>query len=1157
MYDFKNTEEKVRKFWDEQGIFEKSLQLREKAKRFVFWEGPPTANGLPHIGHFLTRLPKDLFGRYKTMRGFFVLRKAGWDTHGLPVEIEIEKELGFNNKKQIEEYGIAKFNRKARESVWKYTHEWEEMTRRMGFWLDLKNPYVTYQTNYTESVWNILKEISDKGLLYQAHKVVPFCVRCGTPLSAHEVAQGYKKTIDRSVYVKFKVKNETNTYILAWTTTPWTLPGNVALAVGSDIIYTKVKRGDETFIMARDLVAKVFGENYRVTQEMPGSELVGLAYEPLFDVPELQFERSYKVYPADFVTTTDGTGVVHTAVMYGEEDYILGTKLDLPKFHTVTLQGRFVDSLGDGLGGKAIIGMGENEEGAGKKSKATEDLIIQKLTDKNLLFKTEDHEHDYPFCWRCGTPLLYYAKTSWFIRTSAINKEILANNETVNWIPDHIKHGRFGQWLREGRDWTLSRERYWGTPLPIWACSQCDHKTTIGSIKELEKLSVGSKNTYYAMRHGYTTRGEGVDAVVNTDPTKDTYHLTPEGQAGIEHSLKLLQIDGVDMIFASPFIRTQETAAIAARILHTQVKTDDRLSEFKVSTDYDGKKISGHPELRAKAATMDEKIGHGESLNDVRTRLMEFMREIDSEYKNKKILIVSHGDPLWLLDTIAKGLEGNTVLEQEGTELEWYPKIAEIKQLEWRKIPRNEYGELDLHRPFIDEVVFKCPKCKSKMRKIPDLIDVWFDSGSMPYAQWHYPFENKQIFKQQFPADFIVEAIDQTRGWFWSLLGISSLLGKGAPYKNVLVLGHTLDEKGQKMSKSKGNFVPVMQLMDTYGTDVIRWYFLSTVTAGENKAVIPREIEDKLKGFFFTLQNTIRFYELYKNEETLKQLTPHQYTTLDKWLLSRLQRLTLEATNSLDAYDTTSAARAIDKFVTEDLSNWWLRRSRRRKDALVFLRQVLLDVAKLLAPFTPFMAEDMYARLEGNTQFPKHESVHLNDWPKVYKKFINDKLEAEMALAREVIARGLAERKNNQLKVRQPLATATVKAGKFNRDLEMLIKEELNVKKIKYDKNQESEVVLDFQLTPELTREGYAREAMRQIQDMRKEAKYQMEDLVAAHWHSFDDEVAKAMDEFTEDIKRDTYLSSLERHRKDGGAYDIEKESELAPGKKIWIGIKK
>ena len=827
VYDFKKVEQDIGHFWKEQDIFAKSLEKTRKGKRFVFWEGPPTANGMPHVGHFLTRIYKDLYGRYKTMRGFFVLRKAGWDTHGLPVEIEIEKELGFKNKKEIEEYGIAKFNRKARESALKYTKAWEEMSHRMGFWLDMKHPYITYETNYMESVWNILSEIWKRDLLYKAHKVVPFCVRCGTPLSAHEVAQGYKKVTDTSVYVKFKLIGKENAYILAWTTTPWTLPGNVALAVGKDIDYIFVEYNDDsygfkknnqtldhypsgTYILARELASKfddlilwsqpkvVHGQfvNSQITFEqvlekfktVKGSELVGLEYEPLFEVPELKSDKSYRVYDADFVSTQDGTGVVHTAVMYGEDDYTLGTKVDLPKIHTVNEQGHFVDSVGDGLAGKYV------------KSKGTEDLILQKLTEKNLLFKSEPHEHDYPHCWRCNTPLLYYAKSSWFIKTSAINQELLANNATVNWMPAHLRDGRFGQWLREAKDWTLSRERYWGTPLPIWECLKCDHRDVVGSIKELEKRSVGPKNTYYVMRHGYTPRNEAspTDGIINTQLEKDTYNLTEAGRVGVEESLELLKMDGVDIIYTSPFKRTQETAQIAARILHTEVIVDERLMDISEGMIAEGKKVLETTPRK----TSDDKPADGESWGDVRLRAAEFLKELESKYKNKKILIVSHQDVIWLMDSIANGL---SAADLSGlTNLSMFTP-GRLFKLNWRKIPRNEYGELDLHRPFIDEVIMKCPKCKSKMCKIPDLIDVWFDSGAMPYAQWHYPFENKDIFKKQFPADYIVEAVDQTRGWFWTLLAISTLLDKGAPYKNVMSLSHVLDEKGKKMSKSKGN----------------------------------------------------------------------------------------------------------------------------------------------------------------------------------------------------------------------------------------------------------------------------------------------------------------------------------------------------------------
>ncbi len=1126
MYDHKKVEQDVRKFWEDHKIFEKSLEAREGAKRFVFWEGPPTANGLPHTGHFLTRIYKDLYGRYKTMRGFFVLRKAGWDTHGLPVEIEVEKELGFKNKKQVEEYGIAQFNRKARESVWKYKDAWEQMTKKMGFWLDLKDPYITYETKYTESVWHILEQIWNKGLLFKAHRVVPFCVRCGTPLSAHEVAQGYKKVTDRSVYIKFRVKNQPNTYILAWTTTPWTLPGNVALAVGSAITYLYAKKDGQTFIVAKDLAEKVLGPEFSTEKEVQGSELVGLEYEPLFEVKELQSETSYKVYAADFVSTTDGTGVVHTAVMYGEDDYNLGTKLNLPKFHTVDEQGKFVPSTGSGLSGKYV------------KAKETEDLIIQKLMADGYLLKSVDYEHDYPFCWRCGTPLLYYAKTSWFIRTSAVNKDLLANNSTVNWIPEHIKEGRFGEWLRAGKDWALSRERYWGTPLPIWECDQCDNQTMIGSIKDLEKLSIGSKNTYYVMRHGHSTRKEDTEMIINSRLESDHYHLTDRGRNEVERSMELLKMDSIDFIYTSPFLRTKETAEIGAKMLHKKVEEDERLGEWV-----------HRPELEGQSEKVNTDIKNNmENYTSIRKRLFDFVSDLEAKHKNKNILIVTHGAPAWFLEAIGLGYT-NAQIDDPQFFKYTMPALAEVRKINWRKIPRNEYGELDLHRPFIDEVKIKCSKCKSKMHKIPDLIDVWFDSGSMPYAQWHYPFENKSVFKQQFPADFIVEGMDQTRGWFWTLLAISTLLGKGAPYKTVMALGFTLDEKGVKESKSKGNYVPITELMDKHGVDVLRWYFGSTMAIGENKMVIQKEMEAKLKGFIFTLQNCIKFYELYAKEAATE---PTKLNTLDKWILSRLHRLIGEVTVALDKYDPTVAGRAIEYFVIEDLSNWWLRRSRKRKEALPLLRLILLEVAKLLAPFTPFLAEDIHMRLRG-----EKESVHLNDWPKFHKKFVNDKLESEMNRVKQVIAAGLAQRKEKQFKVRQPLASVSLKGDKFSKDLESLIQDELNIKKVKYNKSQETEIELDFELTGELIGEGFAREAMRQIQDMRKEAKYKIDDMVTVHWHTFDNDVAAAMEKWSEDIKTDTVLSHFERHRKDGMAYDIEKETELSPGKKIWLGIKK
>ncbi|MBX4211244.1 MAG: class I tRNA ligase family protein [Candidatus Yanofskybacteria bacterium] len=1136
-FDFKKIEQKILDFWEQHNTFEKSLSQRNPKKRFVFYEGPPTANGKPGVHHMEARSFKDLYGRYKTMQGMYVLRKAGWDTHGLPVELEVEKELGFKNKKDIEAYGIDKFNRKAKESVWKYKQEWEEMTKRMGYWVDLDHPYITYETPYIESIWAILKHIHNKELLYQAHRVVPFCTRCGTPLSSHEVAQGYKLVKENSVYLKFKLKSDkvgSDTYILSWTTTPWTLPGNVALAVGKDIEYVVAEQNGEQFILAKDLLKPVLGEA-EIIKELRGAELEGLEYEPLFDVPQLKSEKSYRVYPADFVTTTDGTGVVHTAVMYGEDDYELGTKLGLPKVHTVDEQGKFV-GVSNELNGKYV------------KARETEKLIIEHLQKNGNLLKEAEYEHDYPFCWRCDTPLLYYAKTSWFIKMSSVNKQLLENNEKVNWIPEHLKEGRFGQWLKEGKDWALSRERYWGTPLPIWKCVKCEALRAVGSVEELTENNVGSGNTYYVMRHGLTTREELSKQIISSRLETDTYHLTEEGKEHAKASAeKLAALESIDVIYSSPFLRTKETAEIAGRVFHQEVQLDERLKEIGHAMECESKS----PELCpvVPRVNFDSKEEGGESRNDVRRRFMDFMREMESTHKNKKILIVSHGDPIWLFSTMGAGMTEQEISAAGNTRERWFPDLASIHQLNWKDLPRNEQGELDLHRPFIDEVALKCGSCNADMHRIPDLIDVWFDSGAMPYAQWHWPFEESKIFEQQFPADFITEAVDQTRGWFYTLLAIGTLLEKGNPYRNVISLGHVLDDKGKKMSKSKGNVVAPNELMDAVGVDAARWYFYTVNPPGEPKLFKIQDVQDRLRGFIMTLYNCMRFFELYKSEAPTQWEAKH---LLDKWILSRLNAVLLEVTTSLDAYDPTIASRALEKFVVDDFSNWWLRRSRKRSQAHGLLRHLLIEIAKMSAPFIPFTAEEMYLNLRNN-EMP--ESVHLEDWSEVAKRAITAKLEEHMKRVQEIVTAGLALRKEKQLKVRQPLQSITVVGGKLDKDLEELVKDELNVKEVKYSKK--GELTFDYEINQELQNEGYAREVMRQIQDMRKEAGYQFDEKVLAHWHSDDKELTDAITHWSEQIQKETVLSDFVNSAGGTLKLDVEKEFELAPTKKIWLGVKK
>ena len=1172
MFDFHKIEKETLSFWKDSKIFQKSLNNRIKtrlfsvaqSKRFVFWEGPPTANGLPHIGHFLTRVYKDIYGRYKTMRGYFVLRKAGWDTHGLPVEIEVEKKLGFKNKKDIERYGIAEFNKKAKESARKYQAEWEEMTKRMGYWIDMDDPYITYKNKYIESTWAVIKKIWDKNLLYLAHRVVPFCARCGTGLSSHEVAQGYKKVVDKSVYVKFKLKPNDkfpeNTYILAWTTTPWTLPGNVALAVGNDIDYVVVnsipETNDETFILAKEIYEKpnepiqIFAQpaeiksKINILKSLKGSELVGLEYEPLFDVKELKSEKSYKIYGADFVSTEEGTGVVHTAVMYGEDDYDLGTKLGLPKFHTVDEQGKFTDAV------KELVGMYV------KDSRADE-LIIEKLKTNGNLLKTEDYEHDYPFCWRCDEPLIYYAKDSWFIKMSAVNKQLLKNNQKINWIPKHIKEGRFGQWLKEGKDWAFSRERYWGTPLPVWKCGDCDEFLTVGSMDDLEKYRWRKSNTYWLMRHGEAE--SNVSHII--DPGNHNFHLTPKGRelakkSAIELKKTLNKKDEVvDIIIASPVVRTQETAEIAAKILDLDVITESNLKEIQVGPALSGRHDSKyHQEYPTYKSKFEQRPAGGESLIDLHARVWGVIKGLEEKYEGKNILVVGHEYPTWMFADVANGWTMEESIYEKEKRGDDFIKFAQFEPTTVHNLPRNNEGDLDLHRPFVDSTSLKCPKCKSEMKKVPDLIDAWFDSGAMPYAQWHWPFENEKQFKEQFPADFIVEAIDQTRGWFYTLLAVATLLDKDSPYKNVMVLGHALDEKGQKMSKSKGNFVPVIELMDKYGADVLRWYFLSSMTIGGSKSVVPKEIEDKLKGFMTTLDNCVRFWELYGRDSKVFSHDTVPDNLLDKWIISKLNGLTKEVSDNLDKYEPTPAARAIERFVVEDLSNWWLRRSRKRKEALGLLRFVLLELDKTLAPFIPFVAEDMHKRLHKGHNMGT-ESVHLHDWPKSDKKLIDKKLEEQMDKVREVVTMGLALRKENQIRVRQPLQqlSSSVIAGvTLGPDLEKLIKDEVNVKVIVSGEDK-----LDTELTQPLVYEGYARELMRQIQDMRKEAKYKLDDRIFCQWHSDGNDISEAIRKWSDEIKKEVLLSEFRNSPHDSKSYDVEKEVNIASQRKIWVGVRK
>ena len=1004
--NFVEREKQVEKFWEDNQIFEKSMKVREGNPSYVFYDGPPTANGKPHIGHVETRVIKDMIPRYRTMKGYQVPRKAGWDTHGLPVELEVEKKLGLDGKDQIEKYGVEPFIEQCKESVWKYEGMWEDFSHTVGFWADMKNPYVTYHNDYIESEWWALKEIWKKGLLYEGHKIVPYCPRCGTPLSSHEVAQGYKDVKERSAVVRFKVKGE-DAYILAWTTTPWTLPSNVALCVNPDEDYVKVTSKGYTYYMAAALVDTVLGEGAEVLEHYQGKDLEFKEYEPLFPYAEKRIgnKKAYYVVCDTYVTLTDGTGVVHIAPAFGEDDSKVGHRYDLPFVQLVNEKGE----------------MTEETPWAGTFCKKADMAVLQALEDKDLLFDAPLFEHSYPHCWRCDTPLIYYARETWFIRMTAVKEDLIRNNNTINWIPESIGKGRFGDWLENVQDWGLSRNRYWGTPLPVWQC-ECGHQDCIGSIEELKE------------------------------------------------------------------------------------KAD------------------------------------------------------------------------------------------------------------------NCPDDIELHRPYIDAVTIKCPKCGKEMHRVPEVIDCWFDSGSMPFAQHHYPFENKETFEKQFPAQFISEAVDQTRGWFYSLLAISTLLFNKAPYENVIVLGLVQDENGQKMSKSKGNAVDPFDALQTYGADAIRWYFYTSSAPWLPSRFAGKTVVEGQRKFMGTLWNTYAFFVLYANidnfDATKYSLEYDKLAVMDKWLLSRLESTVKAVDDNLANYRIPEAAKALQSFV-DDMSNWYVRRSRERFwakgmeqdkiNAYMTLYTALVTVAKAAAPMIPFMTEDIYQNLVKSIDASAPESIHLCDFPEEHENWIDPKMEEDMADLLEIVVMGRAARNTANIKNRQPIGTIYVKSEfQLSEFYKEIIEDELNVKEVvfkddiadfisysfkpqmrtvgpKYGKLlnkiktvlseldgnkamaelkstgelkldidgqeivlleedllidmaqmegyvSESDhtitVVLDTNLTPELIEEGFVRELVSKIQTMRKEAGFEVMDKIRVYAKD-NDKIVDIMKNHGDEIKSEVLAEDI------------------------------
>jgi isoleucyl-tRNA synthetase len=936
---FPELEVQLMERWKAEGTFQKSLDLREGRPRFVFYEGPPTANGKPATHHILARAFKDLFGRYKTMKGFYVERKAGWDTHGLPVEIEVEKKLNISGKFQIEnEIGVERFNELCRQSVYEYVEDWVKFSQRMAFWLDYDHAYWTLTSEYIQSVWWALSEMWKQNLVYKGFRVAPYCSRCATPLSSHELSLGYRDNVpDPSVYIRFRLKNDPKTSILAWTTTPWTLPGNVALAVANDVVYIKVKEGDEFLILAEPLLS-VLKEPPQVVERMLGRDLVGLEYEPLYPYSIPDEGKAHYVVDADFVSTEEGTGVVHTSALYGVDDLRLCQEKGIPFKHTVGLDGKFLPYV---------------EKFAGLHVKEADPVIIDDLKARGLVYKAETILHTYPFCWRCGTPLIYYALDAWYIRTTERKYQLIANNNATNWVPDHIRTGRMGDWLENNVDWQFSRSRFWGTPVPIWICESCDEQRIVSSAAEL-------------------------------------------------------------------------------------------------------------------------------GLNE----------------------------------------------------------------------------DADLHRPYIDSVTLPCEKCRGVMRRVPEVMDTWFDSGSMPFAQRGYPRQGKDLFEETFPADFISEAVDQTRGWFYTLLAISTLLFKQNAYRNVICLGLVVDPKGKKASKSRGNVLDPNFLFDNFGSDAVRWYFFTSTQVGENYRTGTDTLRETVQQFFIPLWECYRFFVLYARLDNFDPAQPQvpvkERHVLDQWLLSRLSWVVASVGQGLDHYEANEPPRRIQRFVTDELSNWYIRRSRRRfwksgsdRDKLgahQTLYQTLTTLCQIAAPFIPYITDAMYRNLADGT------SVHLTDFPDPPMTYQLE-LETYMKLAREAVVQGLAARDAARIKIRQPLASAEIPGPPLPEDIAAIVRDELNVKKALFGA---PEVSLDTVITEELKLEGLAREVVRAIQDRRKKMGLNVEDRIDTRYDA-NGLLVRALERHADYIKSETLSVTLEHGRDDG----FEGEQMMLEGEQIWIGLKR
>jgi len=1103
--DTAKKEEEVLAFWNKRDIFKKTLEKKAPKGEFVFYDGPPFATGLPHSGSLLSSIIKDVIPRYQTMRGHHVRRRWGWDTHGLPIESLVEKKLGLKTKKDILDIGIGKFNETARGMVLEYVSEWKRYVERVGRWVDFDNSYKTMDNTYIESVWWGLKKIHGQKRLYEGNKVLMYCPHCETPLAKAEIAMDntYKDVTEEAVTVKFKVKNPEdhglpqNTHFLAWTTTPWTLPGNVALAVGESITYVLVEREDGKFLLAKDRFDGAGG----IIKEYPGEELIGIEYEPLYGIPKVLEHKGQKhvVLAADFVSTEEGTGIVHTAVMYGEDDFTLGQKENLPMVQLLDASGKYNDGAPEFVQGMYI--------------KDAEKIIKKDLESRGLLFEKKNHTHSYPHCYRCGTPLIYNAVASWFIDIQSVKQKMISENEKITWVPEHLKHGRFGNIVKNAPDWTISRNRFWASPLPIWKPVRMDHPggkkdgtpVVIGSLEELKKYTKKSGNRYFVMRHGESEKN--LKGIISYK-IDDGFHLTGKGKQQANESAEKYRHIGITRIYSSPLLRAKETSEIAAHVFtipSSALMEDTRLVEYNsgiFSGRSDKEWWNAYPDANLLFDTVPE---GAETLNDMRRRFGEFLYEVESKHNNENILIVSHEWPLLALLAVARGADRAeaAAIFNLSSHFDRKPGAlnpGEIREFSFTPLPHNKNYELDLHRPYIDDLPLVDEKGEPMVR-IPEVVDCWVESGSMPFAEYHYPFENKELFEKRAPGDFIAEYIAQTRTWFYYMHALGVLLFNRRAFKNVVTTGNVLAADGTKMSKSKGNYTDPLVVIDRYGADAFRYYLLSSVVMqAEDFNFKDDDVRDVHNRVVNILRNTFSFYRLYeKDSPEPSDTSPH---ILDRWILACLKEVTDSTTDAFDRFDTVHATRPLKGFI-DDFSTWYVRRSRERvkgdneedkKRALGTMRYVLREFSKIIAPTMPFIADEIYQKVKTDSD---PESVHLAGWPRRAEKNwfgmfahknINTKLLSDMAEVRRVVSLGLEKRSSAGLKVRQPLGTLATKSKVAVAFGKGLILDEVNVKNVVFDPTLSEDVVLDTTITPELKEEGELREVVRAIQDMRKKA---------------------------------------------------------------------